>query len=423
VRPLAHRNFRLLFLGRAISFFGTNVVPVALAFAVLDIGDATDLGLILGARTLAQIAALLVGGVIGDRLSRKLVLIGSDSASFAIQLTMGVLLVVGHAEIWQLIVLQLAGGAAAAFHSPASTGLVPQTVPAEELQQANGFMTLARFSTTIGGAAAGGILVATIGSGPAIVIDAGTYAVSALLIAGMRLPAQARAMAAPNFLRELREGWSAFVEQRWIPIAAGWIALYFFFTLAPVLVLGPAIAKEALGGSSAWATVLTGEAIGAMLGALVGLRWRPVRPMVSLGLVFLGAAIQPALLALESPVALIATAAALTGFAFAVGTVLFETLVQERVRPEQLSRVSAYDWFVAMCALPLGYAVAGPAGLALGMSTVLWFGAAWILVSTIVLIRLAPIRELRWNRPENAAPVEDQPATTGLRPSPTPQTP
>ena len=393
---LRHPTFRLLFAARAISFFGTNVVPVALAFAVLDLGDAADLGLVLGARTLAQIAALLAGGVLGDRLPRKLVLIGSDSASFAIQLGMGLLLVSGHAHVWQLIALQLAGGAATDFHSPATSGLVPETVPPEELQQANALMTFARFGATIGGAAAGGILVATIGSGWAIVVDGATYAASVLLVAGMRLPTRARSAATPNFLRELREGWSAFVEQRWIPIGASWIALYFLFTLAPVLVLGPAIAKADLGGSTAWATILTGEAVGAMIGALVGLRWRPSRPMVALGAIFIGASIQPALLAVAAPVALIAWAAALTGFAFALGTVLFETLVQERVRPEHLSRVSAYDWFTAMCCLPLGYALAGPAGMAIGMSDVLWFGAGWIVVSTLVLVSLGPIRELRW---------------------------
>src|SRR5687767_14161094 len=149
---LRHRNFRLLFAGRAISFFGTNVVPVALAFAVLDLGSASDLGLVLAARTLAQIGALLAGGVFGDRLPRKLVLIGSDSANCAIQLGMGLLLVSGHAEVWHLIVLQLAGGVSTAFHSPATSGLVPQTVPADALQQANAFMTLSRYGATILGA-------------------------------------------------------------------------------------------------------------------------------------------------------------------------------------------------------------------------------------------------------------------------------
>ncbi|HUQ22283.1 MAG TPA: MFS transporter [Gaiellaceae bacterium] len=392
---LRYRNFRLLFAGRAISFFGTNVVPVALAFAVLDLGSASELGLVLAARTLAQIAALLAGGVLGDRLPRKLVLIGSDSANCAIQLGMGLLLVSGHAEVWQLVVLQLFGGASTAFHSPATSGLVPQTVRAEALQQANAYMTLARYGATILGAAAGGILVATVGSGWAIVLDAGTYAASVALLSQMRLPATARRAEAPHFLRELREGWGAFVEQRWVPISCGWIALYFLFTLAPVFVIGPAIAKESLGGSTAWAVILTGEAIGALLGGVVAIRWRPRRTLVAMGAILGLACLQPALLAGEAAVALIAWAAALTGFGFAFGNVLFETMVQERVRPQQLSRVSAYGWFSAMCCLPLGYALAGPAAEIVGMDAVLWFGAGWMALSSIVFVALPPIRSVR----------------------------
>ena len=407
---LRHRNFRLLFAGRAISFFGTNVVPVALAFAVLDMGSASDLGLVLAARTLAQIAALLAGGVFGDRLPRKLVLIGSDSANCAIQLAMGLLLVSGHTEVWPLILLQLAGGAATAFHSPATSGLVPQTVPGEALQEANAFMTLARYSATILGAAAGGVLVATVGSGWAIVLDSATYAASVALVALMRLPATAKRAEAPHFVRELREGWSAFVEHRWIPLSTSWIALYFVFTLAPVFVIGPAIAKEHLGGSSAWATILTAEAVGALLGGLAGIRWRPRRALVVVGACLGLACLQPALLALQTPVALIAWAAALTGFGFAFGTVVFDTLVQRRVRQDQLARVSAYGWFSAMCCLPLGYALAGPVAELVGMNAVLWFGAAWMAASSAVYLALPTIRDVRGSEEALAAPAGHEPA-------------
>jgi MFS family permease len=308
---------------------------------------------------------------------------------------MGLLLVSGHAEIWQLILLQLAGGAATAFHSPATSGLVPQTVPATALQQANAFMTLARYGATILGAAAGGILVATVGSGWAIVLDGGTYAASVSLVALMRLPETAKRSEAPQFVRELLEGWSAFVEQRWVPITTSWIALYFVFTLAPLFVIGPAIAKDHLGGSSAWATILTGEAVGALLGGVAGIRWRPGRPLVVLA-AFLGCAFaQPALLAVQAPVASIAWAAALTGFGFAFGTVVFETMVQQHVKPEHLARVSSYGWFTAMCCLPLGYALAGPAADLLGMNAVLWFGAGWMACSTAAYMLLPPIRGLR----------------------------
>ena len=231
VNALRHRNFRLLFAARTISFFGTNLVPIAVAFAVLDIGGSvTAVGVAFGARTFAQIAALLVGGVVADRFPRRAVMIGSDLASLAIQTLMGALLVTGNGTVWRLVVLQAAGGAAAAFHSPASTGLVPQTVPPDALQQANGFMSIARYSAAIFGAAAGGVLVATIGAGWAILLDGASYAASALLLAAMRVPGLAKRLAKTHPVRDLVEGWQAFVEHTWVWLLAAWIAVFFLIS-------------------------------------------------------------------------------------------------------------------------------------------------------------------------------------------------
>ena len=280
--PLRVRNFRLLFAGRTISFFGTNLVPIALAFAVLDLtGSATDTGLVFAARTLAQISTLLVGGVIADRLPRQLVMIGSDTTNLAVQAVMGGLLVTHHASLWELVALQLVGGAATAFHSPASSGLVPQTVPPELLRQANSYMGIARYSANILGAAVGGVLVATIGSGWALLLDGATYATSAALLGAMALPAAARTAAATNFLGELREGWHAFTGHTWVWLLTLWISLYFLVTYAPFFVLGPYVARLDYHGPRSWAFVVTGEAIGALAGAVGGCgsrhggRWSP----------------------------------------------------------------------------------------------------------------------------------------------------
>src|SRR6266567_3385173 len=149
--------FRLLFAARTISFFGTNLAPIAVAFAVLGLGgSATKVGLAFAAWTLAQISTLLIGGVVADRLPRRAVMIGSDTASLCIRVTMGALLVSGHAEIWELIALQAVGGAAVAFHSPASYGLVREVVQPEELQEANSLLGIARYAAFPLGAAVGG---------------------------------------------------------------------------------------------------------------------------------------------------------------------------------------------------------------------------------------------------------------------------
>ena len=389
------RNFRLLFLARTISFFGTNLVPVAVAFALLDLGgSATAVGLAFGARTLAQVATLLVGGVVADRFSRRLVMIGSDSANLVIQVTMGTLLVLGHAEVWQLVALQAAGGAAAAFHSPASTALVPETVAPEQLQQANGYMTVARYSATIAGAAGAGALVATVGSGWAILLDGATYATSALLLAAIRLPGARRRVQSPRFVRELADGWREFTAHTFVWLLTAFIALFFLFSYAPFFVLGPVIAKESMSGAAGWATVLTGEAIGALVGGLVALRARPARPMFLLMLLFPLDGLQLALLAERAPLPAVAAAAALAGFNFAFGTVLFETEVQRRVAPDKLSRVSAFNWLSAMSVLPLGYALAGPIADAVGAETLLWFGAIWLAVSAVAVAFVPAVRYL-----------------------------
>jgi MFS family permease len=393
VEVLRQANFRLLFSARTISFFGSNLVPIAVAFAVLDMtGSATDVGIAFAARTLAQITTLLVGGVVADRLSRKRVMIGSELASMLVQVALAVLLLTGETTIWQLVVLQALGGAAFAFFTPASSGLVPQTVPPALLQRANGLMSVARYSAYVFGAAAGGALVATIGSGWAIGLDAVTFGVSALLLAAMRIPAAVATMHAPNFVRELAEGWRAFTEHLWVWLITVWISLYFLISYAPFFVLGPYVAKQSMHGAAGWAVVLTGEAVGALSGAITGGRVKLRRPLATIGLVFLVTGLQLVLLAAHAPLAAIAVAAALAGFAFSFGSVVWETELQRTIEPSKLSRVSAYNWMGAMAFLPAGYAIAGPVAAAIGVSTTLWIGVAWLLVSTLFVYNVSDVR-------------------------------
>jgi MFS family permease len=393
---LSEPNFRLLFGARAISYFGTYLAPIAVAFAVLDLtGSATDTGIAFACWTLAQVSTLLVGGVVADRLPRRLVMVASDTGNVAVRTTMGVLLVTGNAHVWELFVLQALGGAATAFYSPASSGLVPEVVQPQQLQQANALMGIARYVSFPVGAAIGGAIVATIGSGTALLVDAGTYAVSALLLFGIHLPARVRAASTPNFVGELREGWDAFVEHTWVWVLTTWIALYFLITYAPFFVLGPYIAKHELGGAGAWGTVVTGEGIGALVGALVGLRMQPRRPWIVVAPVFALTAVQSLLLAAHAPVAAIAAAAVVAGFSFSYGSVIYETGMQQAIAPNRLSRVSAYSWMASMTFLPLGYAIAGWVAEGIGMSTYLVIGAVWIVVTTAVVVSVPDVRDFR----------------------------
>jgi MFS family permease len=410
VRPLQQRNFRLLLGARTISYLGTYLAPIAVAFAVLDLtGSATDTGIAFACWTLAQVATLVVGGVLADRLPRQLVMVGSDAANVGVRTTMGVLLVTGEARVWQLFVLQAVGGAATAFYSPASSGLVPELVPSAELQQANALMSIGRYVSFPLGAAVGGAVVATIGTGTAMFVDAGTYATSALLLAAIRVPARARTATTPNFFRELRDGWAAFTETTWVWVLTVWIAFYFMITYAPVFVLGPYIAKHSLGGAGAWGAIVAAEGAGALAGGLSGLRLRPRRPWATVCAFFTLTGAQSVLLAAHAPVIAIAAAAFVAGFGFSFGSVIYETGVQQAIAPEKLSRVSAYSWMCAMAFLPAGYALAGVIADAVGTAPYLVFGAGWILATTVLVLAVPSVRNFRLRA---GADVSAAPAVT-----------
>jgi MFS family permease len=406
--PLRLPAFRLLFAARAISYVGTYLAPIAVAFAILDNGGgATAVGLSFAAWTLAQVAMLAFGGVVGDRVPRRLVMVGSDVASTVVRATMGVLLVSGHAQVWQLIALQACGGAAVAFYSPASYGLVREVVPEEELQQANGLLAIARYAAFPLGAAIGGSIVALIGPGTALLVDAGTYAASALLLSRIKVKSIARAGA--GFLQELRDGWSAFVEQTWVWVLVVYVSLYFLITYAPFFVLGPYVAKHSMNGASSWAFVVTGEGVGALLGGVTGLRWRPrARPMVTTGLLLMVTAAQNLVLAFHPTTVLLAPAALCAGFAFALGSVVWDTTLQRKVPADKLARVASYAWMGAMVFLPAGYALAGPIAALIGIKAYLVIAAAWIIVSTLFVIRLPAVREVGFEKETDAVPVAAQ---------------
>jgi len=405
--PLRIPAFRLLFSARAISYLGTYLAPIAVAFAILDLGGgATAVGLGFAAWTLAQVAMLAFGGVLGDRFPRRSVMVASDIASTAVRVAMGVLLVSGHAQVWQLIALQACGGAAVAFYSPASYGLVREVVPEDLLQPANGLLAIARYAAFPLGAAIGGSIVALISPGAALFVDAGTYAASAILLSQIHVKSLAKAGA--GFFRELRDGWAAFVEQTWVWILVIYVSLYFLITYAPFFVLGPYVAKHSMNGAASWAFVVSGEGVGSLCGGIAGLRWRPRKPMVTTGLLLMVTAVQDVLLALHPSTVLLTFAAAGSGFAFALGSVVWDTTLQRMVAPDKLARVASYGWMGSMVFLPAGYALAGPIAMAIGVETYLLIAAGWIVASTLFVVRLRAVREVGVEQEPEAVPAPAQ---------------
>src|SRR3954463_5549410 len=202
------RQFRLLFLGQALSVVGDRMTQVVLPFAVLSIGGSVaDVGIVAAAGFLPFIVLGLIGGVVADRVERRRILIASDAVRLATQTAAGVLLVSGHAAVWHLAVLTAVFGAADSFFSPAFSGLMPLTISEpHHLQPANALRGLSFSTGSIVGPALGGILVATLGEGGALLLAARPCGVSIPSLVPLRPRVVERGAPEP-FAADLRGGW------------------------------------------------------------------------------------------------------------------------------------------------------------------------------------------------------------------------
>lgn len=392
--PLREHEFRLLFAGRTVSLFGTAIAPVALAFAVLDItGSKTDLGLVLAAREIPLILFILVGGIWADRLPRNRVMVGANVVSGLSQAAVATLLITGTAEIWHLAALAAVNGSSTAFFFPASSGVIPQTVPAHLLQPANALLRLAINGALIGGAAVAGFLVAAFGSGTAIAVDAGTYLAGAFFVALMRLPASVR-MEAQHFLRELGEGWREFRSRTWLWAIVIQFSLVNAVESGGLNVLAPAVAEDELGGARDFGLILTAQAIGLVAGGFIGLRFRPRRMLlVATGSILLMPVV---LIALGFPLSLpiLLAAAFLAGIGLETFGILWDTTMQQEIPPAALSRVYSYDLLGSIAIVPIGLAVAGPIADLVGVREALWGGAAIVFLATLPIFAVREVRTL-----------------------------
>lgn len=392
--PLREREFRLLFAGRTISMLGSAMAPVALAFAVLDLtGSTTKLGIVLTARQVPTVLFLLVGGVWSDRLPRHHVMVSSNLVSGASQATAAVLLLTGHAELWQLALLAAVNGTASAFFFPASTGIVPQTVPSELLQRANATLRLALNATNITGAALGGLIVGIAGPGTAIAIDAGSYALAALCIGAMTLPAGLR-LEGSTILHELRVGWRDFWSRTWLWAIVLQFAIVLAVETGSLNVLGPAVAKRHLGGAGAWGGVLAAESVGLILTGTVMLRWQPRKLLRTATYGVFPLALPLLALAWPAPLPVVVASAFLAGVGIEVFGVLWDTAMQQEIPGDRLSRLSAYDALGSFILMPVGLAVAGPVASVIGNRAAFLGAATVIVVTTSVVLASHDVRTL-----------------------------
>lgn len=356
--PLRKPPFRKLLIGYGTSMLGNAMVPIALSFALLDVGrSAGQVGEVLAAYGLAAALSLLAGGMAADVLGRRKMMVLGDLLGAVSQLALAALVLGRHPALWAYLALMAMTGCGQALFGPAMAGLIPELVCGAGLQQANALVGLVASAGSIAGPAIAGAAAATVGPGWAILANGVSYLVSAACLAAM--PGLGSAVTGESLLRQLGAGWRVFRRLDWLWPVSIYDAVGSLLIFAPYTVLGAVVAKASLGGAGAWGAILAGEGAGAVVGGFIGLWVRPGRPLVA-GLVGRIALLAPLiLLILRAPVSIIVAGSCLAGAGFELFQTLWGTTVQSLVPAGSLSRVSALDWVCAMALAPVGYALVG----------------------------------------------------------------
>ncbi|PSK95670.1 putative MFS family arabinose efflux permease [Murinocardiopsis flavida] len=392
--PLRHGSFRALLAGQLLVRAGNGLASVALAFAVLDLsGSVASVGLVVGARSLANVLLLLIGGVLADRLPRPLLLQGACLLAALTQALIAAAILTGTASLPLLCALSLLNGASAAAGMPAMASLTPQTVPAEVLRPAN---ALVRVGSQLGmttGFSLGGALSGLLGSGWALALNAAMFALAALCCLFVRVAALPPPAARIRVLGELKEGWSEFTARSWV-----WIVVVQFMVVnvtisGGIVILGAAIADDTF-GREAWGVILGVQTVGALVGGLVAATWQPRRAL------FFGVALMlleavPMIVLAQSP-----TVWLLMGVMFAVGActeqfnVAWEVSLQQNIPANRLARVYSYDMLGSFIALPVGEIAVGPIAESFGFAATLYGAAALLVAATLAAMANRGVRTL-----------------------------
>jgi len=431
---LRERQFALLVSARTLSMLAVAFAPVALAFGILDLPGATPttLSVVLAAESLAMVLFILVGGVVADRYPRHRVLQVAEWVNALAHAALAVMVGTERAPLWGLVAAAVVSGTATATVWPALTGIVPEVVPREQLQQGNAVLALGTNIARVTGLVAGGIVVAGVGGGWALAIASAAFACSGVLVALMRLPSRRPAAvpgsdtasgttavtASSSVWADLRDGWDEFRSRQWL-----WVVVVQFSVLVMVfqaahLVLGPVVAREELGGPTAWTAVLTGEAVGLIVGVLVAMRLRPRRPILLGVLLTLGAAPPYLLLGASAPLWVVVASAFVLGMCFDLFGILWQTTMQRVIPPAALSRVSSYDAMGSMLLGPLGLVLAGPAAEHVGVHRALVVCGVVMVVTTLGALLSPGVRGLVAPGPAAVAVPVGPPEVDPLAPLP-----
>jgi MFS family permease len=423
LRPAwAGRNYGLLTAAAVITGLGGNGALIAAAFAVLDAGgDGGDVGLVAASRTLPLVVFLLIGGAVADRLPRHRVMVAANALNCLSQAAFAVLVLTGHPQLWQMMLLTALGGTGQAFFGPAAEGMLMSSVQGEQASRAFAVFRMAMQGAGLGGAALGGAMVAVVGPGWVLAADAAAFAVAGALRSFIDVSHVPPRAPGGGLLADLRDGWREFTGRPWL-----WgIVVQFSIANAVVgaadAVYGPLVARDDLGGAGPWGLALAFFGAGTVCGALLMTRWKPRRLLLAGTLCVFPMALPSAALAVPVPVGVLCAVMLLSGTLVEVFGVSWMTALHQEIPEDKLSRVSAYDWFGSIALVPLATALAGPSEDSFGRTASLWGCSALVVLVTAAVLCVPDVRNLRrTTRPilNHTPPPTEDPATPEHRERP-----
>jgi MFS family permease len=396
--PLRVRDFRLLWSGMTISALGDGIYTVALAWQVYDISNTpTALSVVGVAWFLPEIAAVLIAGVIADRVDRRLLMIAADVVRAVAIAVMGVLSVAGELQLWHIWILVALYGIGNSFFYPAYTALVPQVLSQDQLVQAAALRQFVRpLSMRVIGPALGGAIVATAGAGAGFLIDAASFGapIAALMLMTARPLVHAAGKTFGSLFGEMGDGLRYVLSQRWLALTLLAVTLAMVFFLGPVFVLMPFVVKNHLhGGAGGLGLVLAAGGIGALIASVsMAQRGLPRRPLAVVYVAWAIAAFAIVGYSTAGAVWEAALVSALSVGSLITGQILWESLLQRCVPGEYLGRVASVDSFVSSGLVPLSLAITGPIAGAFGtLETLRWAGviSGAILLAFLFIVTAA----------------------------------
>ena len=263
ITPLRrHRDFRLLFIGRLVSFFGTMITVVAFPFQVYQLSHSVLLVGVLGLLEFATLFVFaMVGGALADAVDRRSMVLLTEAGLMACSLILAVNAALSNPQLWVLFAITVLWGLLDAIQRPSLSALLPRLVDRNELAAAGSLDNLRSTLGQILGPALGGVLLAAIGVPLTYMVDVATFVVGLACLWLMREVPPPVDAERPS-LRRVVEGlrYAASRPELIGTYAVDMIAMFFGMPMA----LFPAIAQS-LGGPGVLGLLYAAPAVGSFL--------------------------------------------------------------------------------------------------------------------------------------------------------------